>query len=61
MEDNITYWKIKFDEGLEGCGYIKFNQFMEQIALYDEQGNIVEVPVGYHPIEFENVKPFWDV
>lgn len=54
----MTFWKIKFDEGLEGFGYIKFDEQMNDIGLFDESGNEVNIPVGYTPIEFD-VNPEW--
>jgi len=54
----MTYWKIKFTEGLEGFGWLKFNEDMVEIGLYKENGDFVDVPVGYTPIEF-NVTPEW--
>ncbi len=60
MEESFIYWKIEFDSVLEGFGYLKFNQYMEQVGLFTEKGDEVTIGVSYHPIEFENVKPTWD-
>lgn len=54
----MTWWKIHFDEGLSGHGWLKFNEFMEAICIYDADGNVVDVPVGYTPFEF-NTEPEW--
>ena len=54
-----VFWKIEFDEGLEGFGYLELDSQMVQVNLFDEKGDVVEIPVGYHPIEFKNVIPPW--
>lgn len=51
------FWKIQFNDKKEGIGYLEFDENMIAINIYDEEGNIVTDPVGYFPIEFENVKP----
>jgi hypothetical protein len=56
----FTYWKVKFDDVIDGIGYLKFNSSMEQVGLFDENGAEITIGVSYHPIEFENVIPSWD-
>lgn len=60
MENEFIYWKVRFDSGQEGFGYLKFNSHMEQVGIFDEKGNEIKVGVSYHPIEFENITPPWD-
>ncbi len=54
----MTYWKIEFNEGLTGTGWLSFDENMVENGLYDSEGNVVTVPVGYRPIDF-NVTPEW--
>lgn len=52
------WWKIQFNDGLDGFGWLHFNESMEAIGLYDAQGNEVIVPCGYFPVEF-STQPEW--
>lgn len=54
----MTYWKIQFTKGHEGFGFLKFDEEMVSIGLFDEHGNVITEPVDYHPVEF-NVIPEW--
>lgn len=36
---------------------MEFDENMVATTIYDEEGNIVTEPVGYFPIEFDNVIP----
>lgn len=53
----MKYWKIQFNDNREGFGYLEFDENMVATTIYDEEGNIVTEPVGYFPIEFDNVIP----
>lgn len=55
----FTYWKIRFDDGLDGFGWLKFNERMESEAILDATGNVITIPVGYTPVEFDT-RPDWD-
>lgn len=52
------YWKIEFNDKLQGFGYLQFDENMIAIGLFDEQGNVITEPCGYTPVEF-NVTPDW--
>jgi len=54
---NTTFWKIQFNDNRSDIGYLEFDEFKVAINTYDEYGNIIADPVGYYPIEFENVNP----
>lgn len=50
------WWKIQFDDGLDGFGWLKLDETTS--IIYTENGEEVSAPVSYHPIEF-NTQPEW--
>ncbi len=53
------FWKIQFDGEKTGFGWVQFNEAMEAIGLFEEDGTpIVNEGVDYHPIEFDTT-PEW--
>lgn len=58
--ENFIYWKVQFDSGLEGFGYLKLTSDLYQVGLFTEKGDLVTEGVSYHPIEFDCPKPEWD-
>lgn len=52
------YWKIQFDGEKTGFGWLQFNEAMECIAIFEEDGTPITEGVDYHPIEFDTT-PGW--
>lgn len=57
MENEFIYWKVKFDYGQDGFGYLRLNSNFEQVALLTEENKEITWGVSYTPIEFDNVTP----
>jgi len=54
----MKYWKIRFDDGHEGTGWLVLDETMAAIRLTDSDGNDIEGGVSYTPIEFDT-QPEW--
>lgn len=52
------FWKIKFDEGASGFGFVQFDENMVAIGLFDIDGKAITTAVGYTPVQFD-VTPNW--
>jgi hypothetical protein len=53
-----TYWKVRFDDKIDGFGWLVFDEHMNAISLTELDGNEIKEGVSYTPIEFDT-KPEW--
>lgn len=54
----MTYWKVRFDSGAEGFGWLVLDADLIAVKLTDIDGNAIIDGVSYTPIEFDS-KPEW--
>lgn len=54
----MTFWRVRFDDKKEGFGWLKFDDQMVEIGLFEDDGEPVKEPCGYTPIEFDT-NPEW--
>lgn len=52
------YWKIIITSKNNNIGYVQFNDSMECVNIFDENGNIIDYPIEYTSIEFDVIPKF---
>lgn len=55
----MIYWKIKFDGGHEGTGWLVLDDDLNAVSLTDDDGNEITEAVSYTTIDTEAEPPEW--
>lgn len=56
----MIYWKIRFDHGHEGSGWLVLNSDLVADRVTDDDGNTVTGSFGYTVVETDSI-PGWAI